>query len=102
MRGVECCSGLLAGVDQKREDLLEGVLWSSGSERIPFVFMWMVDIEEAETGWGFWVKSQMFGKKKVPGELVGEKSVGGEQVTAEIIWIFIFQFLDILRVKEKH
>ena len=54
-----CCSGLIAGVGQKREDLSEGVLWSSGSERIPFVFMWMVDIEEAETGWGLWVKSQL-------------------------------------------
>ena len=54
-----CCSGLLAGVGQKREDLSEGVLWSSGSERIPFVFMWMVDIEEAETGWGLLVKSQL-------------------------------------------
>ena len=54
--------------------------------------MWMVDIEEAETGWGLWVKSQLYGKLKVPGESVGEKSVGGEQVTTEIIWIFIFQF----------
>ena len=59
VRGVGCCSGLLAGVGQKREDLSEGVLWSSGSERIPFVFMWMVDIEEAETGRGLWVKSQL-------------------------------------------
>ena len=56
---MECCSGLLAGVGLKREDLSEAVLWSSGSEIIPFVFMWMVDIEESETGWGFWVKSQL-------------------------------------------
>ena len=54
-----CSSGLLAGVGQKREDLSEGVLWSSGIERIPFVFMWMADIEEAETGRGLWVKSQL-------------------------------------------
>ena len=52
MRGVGCCSELLSGVGQKQEDLSEGVLWSSGIERIPFVFMGMVDIEEAETGWG--------------------------------------------------
>ena len=41
---------------------------------------------------GVKVKPQLYGKLKVPGESVGEKSVGGEQVTTEIIWIFIFQF----------
>ena len=62
--GVGCCSVSLAGVGLKRGDLSKAVLRDSSSGRSSFVFLWVADTEEAKTGCGLWVKSQLKESKR--------------------------------------